>query len=183
MRGGDNSGMDPLLAANAIPRLADLAMRRATLAALARGGRPQFGLIVNEALACFERMVERSVPGNARPALLFPQRNRIVGGLRTFLSSRMATRLFALPPHALTSLGSAASPFDAIVRGPDGRLHAVIFRSVPRDARRLELYRRIRATGGRVGRGAMVATVTVCNLDGGPARTLLVNRAGVVKAA
>ena len=174
--------MDPLLAANAIPRLADLAMRRALLATLVRHGRPQLGPIVTEALAEFERMVERKLRGSARPALLFTQRNRIVRGLKAFLSSRSAARLFGLPRRALVAAGPTAGPFDSIVRGRDGRLHAVIFRSIPSDARRLELYRRIRAAAARVG-GPAVATVTICNLEGGPSRTLRVVRAVVVKAA
>jgi hypothetical protein len=157
-------------------------MRRALLAALMRHGRRQLGPIVTEALAGFERMVERRIRGNARPALLFAQRNRIVRGLKAFLSSRSAARLFALPRRALVAAGSAASPFDSIVRGRDGRLHAVIFRSIPSDARRLELYRCTRTAANRAG-GPAVATVTICNLEGGPSRTLRVNRTVVVKAA
>jgi hypothetical protein len=174
--------MDPLLAANAIPRLADLAMRRALLAALVRSGRPQLGPIATQALADFERRVERKMRGNPRPALLFTQRNRIVRGLKAFLSSRGAARLFALPRRALVATGAAAGPFDTIVRGSDGRLHAVIFRSAPNDTRRLELYRRIHAAAAKAG-GPAVATVTLYNLDGGPARTLPVGRAVVVRAA
>jgi len=163
--------VDPLLAAEEVPRLADLAMRRAIAAALRGNRRAQLGPVVNDALARFESTVHRRLHG-ARPALLFVQRNRIVNGLKAFMSSRAAARLFAVQRHAIVAAGTGAAPFDAIVRSRDGRLHAVVLRAVPRDSRRLELYRRIRAAASRRSGASGVASVTICNLNGGPARIL-----------
>ncbi len=163
--------MDALLAAEEIPRLADLAMRRAVAAALRGSRRAQLGPVVSDALSRFESAVRRRFAG-ARPALLFVQRNRIVNGLKAFMGSRAAVRLFAVRRHAVVAAGTDAAPFDAIVRSRDGRLHAVVLRAVPSDSRRLEIYRRVRSAASRRRGAQPLASVTICNLNGGPARTL-----------
>lgn len=146
-------------------------MRRAIAAALRGSRRAQLGPVVSDALSRFESTVRRRFAG-ARPALLFVQRNRIVNGLKAFMGSRAAVRLFAVRRHAVVAAGTDAAPFDAIVRSRDGRLHAVVLRAVPNDSGRLEIYRRVRSAASRRRGAQPLASVTICNLNGGPARTL-----------
>lgn len=174
--------MDPLLAANLLPRLADLAMRRAAAAALRVGKRPTLRALVDDALVRFERCVQAKARDGVRPALLFTQRDRILTAMRAFLAARSTARLFALPARNVIAVGASAAPFDALVRGRDGRAHAVVFRAIPRDGRRLELFRRIRTAAARP-RGEALASVVVFDLNGTPARTLRLPSNGNVKAA
>jgi hypothetical protein len=134
--------MDPLLAADRLPRLAERAMRAAIVSALARGRMTPRALI-DAALVGFEAAVMRHIGEGIRPALLFGERDRIVRELRGFIDGRLAARLGALHRRDLLALGRDAAPFDAIVRNRQGRSYAVVFRRLPRDGRRLELLRRI----------------------------------------
>jgi len=174
--------MDPLLAADMLPRLADLAMRRAVAAALRAGKRPTLPALVDDALVRFERCVQSKARDGVRPALLFTQRDRILTAMRTFLSARSSARLFALAARNVIAVGTSAAPFDAIVRGRDGRAHAVVLRAVPRDGRRLDLFRRIRSAAASW-RSERLASIVVFDLAGGPARTLRLRGNGGVKAA
>lgn len=174
--------MDPLLAAEMLPRLADLAMRGAVTAALRAGRHPTVRALVDDALVRFERCVQAKARDGVRPALLFTQRDRILGAMRAFLSARSAARLFALLPRNVIAAGKAAAPFDAIVRGRDGRAHAVVLRAVPRDGGRLELFRRIRAAA-TLWRSERLASVVVFDLNGSAARVLRVSNSAGVKAA
>lgn len=174
--------MDPLLAADLLPRLADLAMRRAVAAALRGGKRATLRALVDDALVRFERCLQAKAPDGVRPALLFAQRDRILRAMRAFTAARGAARLFALPARNVIASGRSAAPFDAIVRARDGRAHAVVVRAVPRDGRRLELYRRIRSAATRRP-GEPLASVVVFDLNGGAARTLRLAGNGYVKAA
>src|SRR5580704_14048613 len=94
--------MDPILAAERLPKLAARAMRSAIVAAALRPprGGPVRGVthrsLVNDALIRFERGVQRIASSGIRPALLFAERDRIVRELRAFIDGRLAARLFAL---------------------------------------------------------------------------------------
>jgi hypothetical protein len=164
--------MDPLLAAETLPRLADLAMRRAVATAVSSGRNASLRGLVDDALVRFERLVQSKARDGVRPALLFAQRDRMLIGIRAFLGTRAAARLFSLRRRDLIAAGNAAAPFDIVARGRDGRLHGIVLRSVPRDGRRLELYRRVRAAASQRRVGEAITTVTVCDLNGGKARTL-----------
>ncbi|MGD0967580.1 MAG: hypothetical protein ABR949_04765 [Candidatus Aquilonibacter sp.] len=135
--------MDTLLAAQRLPRLAERAMRAAIAAALARGQLAP-SAVIDRALVTFEAaLAGRGV----RPALLFAERDRIVRELRAFLESRLATRLRALPRRSFVASGSAAAPFDALVRNRRGRTYAVVFARLPNDGRRLAILQRMRTAG------------------------------------
>ncbi len=174
--------MDPLLAADMLPRLADLAMRRALAGALRSGKRPTLRALVDDALVRFERCVQAKARDGVRPVLLFTQRDRILTAMRAFLSARPAARLFALPVRNVIAAGASAAPFDAIVRSRDGRVHAVVLRAVPRDGRRLDLFRRIRSAAA-LWRSERLASIVVFDLNGGCARTLRLSSNVDVKAA
>jgi hypothetical protein len=174
--------MDPLLAAQRLPRIADAAMRNAVVAALASGKRPTLSALVGDALVRFERAVQLKTPDGIRPALLFAQRDRILRGLRGFLELRVAARLFGVRSRDLIAVGSAAKPFDAIVRGRDGHFHAVVLRAIPRDGRRLDLFRRIRVAA-RNCKAAVIESIVVCDLDGGRSRRLRVEGGSLGRAA
>lgn len=134
-------GMDTLLAAQRLPRLAERAMRAAISSALSRGQLTP-SAVIDRALVTFEAaLVNRGV----RPALLFAERNRIVRELRVFLESRLAGRLRALPRRSVVATGSAAAPFDTLVRNRRGRTYAVVFARLPNDGRRLAVLHRMRA--------------------------------------
>jgi hypothetical protein len=135
--------MDPLLAAQRLPRLAERAMREAIAGALIdRRMTPR--AIVDRALVTFEAAVARL--GAVRPALLFAERDRIARELRAFVDGRLAARLRALRREAIVATGAAAFPFDVVVRNRRGRAYAVVLRRLPRDGRRLALLQRIRAS-------------------------------------
>ena len=174
--------MDPLLAADTLPRLADLAMRRAIVAALRAGKRPTLPALVDEALVGFERCVQAKARDGVRPALLFAQRDRVLGAMRAFMALRSTARLFAVHARDVIATGRAAAPFDAVARGRDGRAHAIVIRAVPRDGRRLELFRRIRSGAG-LWRKERLASVVVFDLNGGTARTLRLLDGANIKAA
>ncbi len=163
--------MDPLIAVLRLPRVADAAMRNAILTTIGRGRRPPAGELVGEALVRFERAIQMKAPDGIRPALLFAQRDRILTGLRRFLELRIAGRLFAVRPRDIVAIGGGAKPFDVVVRGKDGKVHAVIFRAIPRDGRKLELFRRVRTAAQRY-RAATLESVIVCDLEGGRSRRL-----------
>lgn len=135
--------MDPLLAADRLPHLAERAMRAAVLAAVTMGRMTPRSL-VNDALIRFERVVGREATTGVRPALLFAERDRIVRELRGFIDGRLAARLAALRKRDVLVVARDAAPFDAIVRGRRGGYFAVLFRRLPADGRRLELLRRVR---------------------------------------
>ncbi len=135
--------MDPLLAANRLPKLAERAMRGAVLCAL-DAGRMTPRTLIDDALMRFERAVGREAPDGVRPALLFSERDRIVRELRGFIDGRLAARLASIHRRDLVALARGASPFDAIVRNRVGRCYAVVLRRLPPDGRRLELMRRMR---------------------------------------
>lgn len=135
--------MDPLLAADRLPHLAERSMRAAVLGAMCHD-RMTPRALVNDALIRFERAVGREATTGVRPALLFAERDRIVRELRGFIDGRLATRLAALRKRDVLAVGRDAAPFDAIVRGRRGGYFAVLFRRLPSDGRRLELLRRMR---------------------------------------
>lgn len=135
--------MDPLLAAERLPRLAERAMRVAIVTCLTQR-RMTPRTLVDRALVAFESAVTSRL-GGVRPALLFSERDRIVCELRAFVDGRLAARLRALRRVDLVAVGSRAAPFDIVVRNRRGRLYAVVFRRLPRDGRRLALLQRILA--------------------------------------
>ena len=135
--------MDPLLAAQRLPRLAERAMRSAIAGALI-DGRMTPRAIVDRALVAFEAAATRH--GGVRPALLFAERDRIARELRAFVDGRLAGRLRALRRGAIVAAGAAATPFDIVVRDRRGRAYAVVLRRLPRDGSRLAILQRIRAT-------------------------------------
>jgi hypothetical protein len=175
--------MDPLLAADRLPSLAVAAMRGAIVGALALGRRPTVGSLVNDALVRFERNVQLKAPDGVRPALLFAQRDRILRGVREFLDGRFSARLFKLRERDVIALGDAARPFDAIVRAKDGRLHAVVFRALPRDGRSLESLRRIRSAAVRGFSARQISSVLVWDLDAACSRRLNVQGGAAPRAA
>jgi len=174
--------MDPLVAAQRLPRIADAAMRNALLGALGAGRRPALSALVGAALVRFERAVQAKAPDGVRPALLFAQRDRILRGLRALTESRLASRLFAVRPRDLIAIGASAKPFDAIVRGRDGRAHAIVFRAIPKDGRKLELFRRIRSAAV-THKTAAIESVVVGDLEGGRSRRLQVTGEATSRAA
>jgi hypothetical protein len=135
--------MDSLLVIQRLPRLAERAMRRAISGALT-DSRITPRSIVDRALVDFEAAVAQL--GTVRPAVLFAERDRIARELRAFVDGRLARRLRALPRSGIVAAGTAALPFDIVVRNRRGGTYAVVFRRLPRDGRRLALLQRIRAT-------------------------------------
>ncbi len=155
--------MDPLLAANRLPRLAERSMRNAVLSALERG-RITPRALVDNALVRFEHAVGTEAPNGIRPSLLFAERDRIVRELRRFIDGRLSSRLAALRLHDVMAIGTQAAPFDCIVRNRRGHNYALVFRRLPADGRRLEALRHIRAAAEKATRtpltGALVYDFT-----------------------
>lgn len=164
--------MDPLLAAQRLPRLAESVMRSAIAGALS-SGRVTPRAIVHRALVDFEAAVARL--GTVRPALLFVERDRIARELRTFVDSRLAVRLRALRQGAIVAAEGAAAPFDFVVRNRRGQQYAVVFRRLPRDGRRLVVLQRVRAAVQTATR-TPVDGVLVYDLSRGT--TVLLNQTG-----
>jgi hypothetical protein len=156
--------MDPILAADRLPKLAERAMRSAILA---HDHRP----LIDDALIRFERMVQRVASDGIRPALLFAERDRIVRELTRFASSRLAARLLAVRKRDVVAIAKEARPFDAIVRGRRGGFYGVVFKRLARDGRRLEALRSIRsAAANHVVEG--LRGVLVYDFTAGSVRTL-----------
>jgi len=169
--------MDPILAADRLPKLAARAMRGAIVAAAllpAGSGRaaPTHRSLVNDALIRFERGVQRIAGSGIRPALLFAERDRILRDLRVFCDSRLAARLFALRKRDVIAAGRSAAPFDAIVRGRRGGAYAVVFRRLPRDGRRLQAMRIIQRAAQQRRSGEPLRGVLVYDFHAGTVRTL-----------
>lgn len=168
--------MDSLLAADRFPILAERAARRAIAGALA-AGRVTPRSLVNEALLRFERAVSSASPNGVRPTLLFAERDRIVTELGLFLRSRLAARIFAIRRRDLVAVGRGAAPFDAVVRGHRAELYAVAMRRLPLDARRLEVFRRIREAA-RLWQPHRLRGVLVYDLGSGRLTRLALVRGG-----
>ena len=169
--------MDPILAAERLPKLAARAMRGAIVAAALRPAGGQFRAVthrslVNDALIRFERSVQRAAGGGIRPALLFGERDRIVRDLRTFCDGRLAARLFALRKRDVAAVGRSAAPFDAVVRGRRGGIYGVVFRRLPSDGRRLDTMRRIQHAAERLRAGEPLRGVLIYDFGAGTVRTL-----------
>jgi hypothetical protein len=170
--------MDPILAAERLPKLAARAMRSAIVAAALRPAIGEFARgvthrsLVNDALIRFERGVQRVASGGIRPALLFAERDRIVRELRSFVDGRLAARLFSLRRRDVLAVGSAAAPFDAIVRGRRGGAYGVVFRRLASDGRRLETMRTIRHAALRARPGEPLRGILVYDFGAGTVRTL-----------
>lgn len=139
--------MDPFIAVNRLPQLAQAAMRNAVLAGLARG-RITPRMLADDALIRFERAVGREAPEGIRPALLFAERDRVVRELRAFIDSRLAARLVSLKRRDIVALARGAAPYDAIVRNRHGRCYGIVLRRLPSDGRRLETLRRMHSFPG-----------------------------------
>lgn len=167
--------MDPLIAANRLPELAEGAMRNALLTGLVRGHMTPRAL-VDDALIRFERAVGRETPGGVRPALLFAERDRVVKELRGFIDGRLCARLAALHRRDVVAVGRTAAPFDAIVRNRRGRCYAVALRRLPKDGRRLDILRRMRDALGSVKRTPL-SGILIYDFATGVAKVLL-NDAG-----
>ncbi|MEO6836125.1 MAG: hypothetical protein ABI231_09525, partial [Candidatus Tumulicola sp.] len=116
--------MDPILLAQRLPHMGERAMRGAivtlTLPREAGERHATQQALANDALIRFERMVQRAAGDGIRPALLFAERDRIMGDLRTFAASRLASRLFAVRRRDVVAIGREAGAFDALVRGRRG---------------------------------------------------------------
>jgi len=164
--------MDPLLAARCLPALADRAVRDALVGALGSQRKATPAALADDALRRFERAVRSIAPGGVRPALLFALRDRMVQLVRIARSCQASARIFRLPRRDIAALGTSARPFDAIVRGRDGALHAVVWRRLPRDGRRLEQLRAARVWAARGHRSGALASLVLIDLDTGVARTL-----------
>jgi len=164
--------MDPILAAQALPRIAERAMRAAILDAVA-AGRMTPRSLVDRALVGFERAARRS--GALRPAPLFAERDRIARELRAFIDGKLCARLRALRRADVVAIGAPAKPFDLLVRNRRGRLYAVVFRRLPRDGRRLERFARMREAAQQATR-TPVYGVLVYDFSRGAA--LLLNQTG-----
>ena len=162
--------MDPLLAANRLPKLAERAMRAAVLRAVA-STRATPRALVDDALVRFERAVQREATDGVRPALLFAERDRIVRELRMFIEGRLAARLVALRGRDVIALGRDAAPFDAVVRGRRGGHYAIVFRRWPNDGRRLEMLRRARNAAEKYTTTALIGVVAY-DFARGVARTV-----------
>lgn len=162
--------MDPLLAANRLPRLAERAMRNAVLSAIDRG-RMTPRTLVDNALMRFEHAVGTEAPDGIRPSLLFAERDRIVRELRRFIDGRLSARLAAVRRQEVVAMGKQAAPFDCIVRNRRGRNYAVVFRRLPNDGRRLEVLRRIRVAAEKATRTPL-SGVLVYDFTGGAVRLL-----------
>jgi hypothetical protein len=170
--------MDPILAAERLPKLAARAMRSAIVAAASAPLRGEFARtvthrsLVNDALIRFERGVQRMASNGIRPALLFAERDRIVRELKAFCDSRLAARLFALRKRDVVAVGPAAAPFDAIVRGRRGGAYGVVFRRLASDGRRLDAMRTIQRAAQRARIGSPLRGVLVYDFRAGNVRTL-----------
>jgi hypothetical protein len=106
-----------------------------------------------------------------RPALLFAERDRIVGDLQKFVAGRLASRLFAVRRRDVVAVGQEAGAFDAIVRGRRGGIYGVVLRRLARDGKRLEAMRAIRAAAGAY-RGESLRGILVYDFATGTVRTL-----------
>jgi|SRR5579862_241966 len=159
------ASMDPILAADRLPKLAERAMRDAILGSATRRS------LIDDALIRFEAMVQRVARDGIRPALLFAERDRIVRELGRFAGSRLASRLFAIKRRDVVAVGRDARPFDAIVRGRRGGAYGVVFRRLRSDGRRLETLRTIRAAAARHGREDLRG-VLVYDFASGSVRTV-----------
>jgi hypothetical protein len=167
--------MDPILVAQRLPRLAERAMREAIVSlSLSRERNvryPTQRALADEALIRFERMVQRAARDGIRPALLFAERDRIVGELQRFVAGRLASRLFAVQRRDVVAVGEAAGAFDAIVRGRRDGIYGVVFRRLARDGKRLEAMRAIRGAA-RAYRGEGLRGVLVYDFTAGTVRML-----------
>lgn len=167
--------MDPILVAQRLPKLSERAMREAIVAqSLSRDGRPRTATqraLADDALVRFEGFVKRAARDGVRPAVLFAERDRIVGELRRFVASRLASRLFAVKRADVISIGRAASPFDAVVSGRSGGAYGVVFRRLPRDGARLETMRAIRRAASDYA-GRNLRGILVYDFSAGTIRTL-----------
>jgi hypothetical protein len=163
--------LDPLLAADRLPKLAERAMRDAILDSVTRRRRASQRVLVDDALLRFEALVARAAPDGIRPAILFAERDRIVGDLGRFARSRLARRLFAIHRDDVAAIGERAKPFDAIVRGRRGGLYGVILRRLPGDGRRLESMRAMRGAAAAY-RQAPLLGVLVYDFGTAKVRTL-----------
>lgn len=178
--------MDPILMAQRLPRLSERAMREAIVAqSLARTAQSHAvtqRTLADDALVRFEAFVKRAARDGVRPSVLFAERDRIVGELRRFVGSRLASRLFAVRRSDVISIGRAATPFDAVVRGRRGGAYGVVFRRLARDGAKLETMRAIRRAAreypGRDLRGVLVYDFTA-----GTIRTLRCGARAVELAA
>jgi hypothetical protein len=167
--------MDPILVAQRLPKLAERAMREAIVSlslSRERGAPyPTQRVLADDALIRFEGMVQRVARDGIRPALLFAERDRIVGELQAFAAGRLASRLFAVRRRDVAAVGQEAGPFDAIVRGRRGGNYGVVFRRLVRDGKRLEAMRAIRSAA-RAFQGGNLRGVLVYDFTTGTVRTL-----------
>jgi hypothetical protein len=163
--------MDPILAAQRLPRIAERAMRDAAVVAAGRGRRVTPRVLINDALIRFERSVQRVAGEGIRPSLLFAERDRIVSELRRFIETRLAARLFALRRRDVLAVGAGAAPFDAIVRGKRGGSFGVVFRRLAKDGRRLETMRAMR-TAAHDFQGERLTGILVYDFTTAAVRTL-----------
>lgn len=178
--------MDPILVAQRLPKLSERAMREAIVAqSLARASRTRAAsqrALADDALMRFEGFVKRAARDGVRPAVLFAERDRIVGELRRFLASRLASRLFAVRRADVVAVGREALPFDAIVHGRRGGVYGVVFRRLVRDGRRLETMRAVRRAAHEYA-GADLRGVLVYDFTTGTIRTLRCGARAVELAA
>ncbi len=178
--------MDPILVAQRLPKLAERAMREAIVSlSLSREGGapcPTQRTLADDALIRFERMVQRVARDGIRPALLFAERDRIVGELQAFVAGRLASRLFAVRRRDVAAIGPEAGPFDAIVRGRRGGNYGVVFRRLVRDGKRLEEMRAIRSAA-RAYHGDDLRGVLVYDFATGTVRMLRCGASTVELAA
>lgn len=167
--------MDPILVAKRLPKLSERAMRDAIVSvSLARErGAHVAGprALADDALLRFERLVHRVAHAPVRPALLFAERDRILGDLQTFSRGRLASRLFAVRRRDVVCVGGAARPFDAVVRGRRGGLYGVVFRRLAGDGKRLDAMRAIR-NAARAYCGEGLRGVLVYDFGSGAVRML-----------
>ena len=163
--------MDPLLAANRLPYLAERSMRNAVLAAIDRG-RMTPRTLIDEALVRFEHGVGTEAPDGIRPSLLFAERDRIVRELRRFIDGRLSARLAALRRCEVIAIGRPAAPFDCIIRNRHGKAYGVLFRRIPAGGQRLEFLRRVRKACEKITRTPL-SGVLVYDFTSGANRLVL----------
>ena len=163
--------MDPLVAANRLPQIAEAAMRNAVLTGVARGNVTPRAL-VGDALIRFERAVGREAPAGIRPALLFAERDRVVRELGIFIGGRLAARLAALRRRDVVALGRGAAPYDAVVRNLRGDQYGIVLRRLPVDGRRLETLRDLRLAAASAKRTPLKG-ILVYDFSSGASRVLL----------
>ena len=168
--------MDAFLIAERLPKLAERAMCEAIAAAALFRAKDERRVatpreLVDDALMRFEAATMRVGSAGVRPALLFAERDRIVGELRRFVQTRLASRLFRVRARDVVAIGRDARPFDAIVCGRKGGVYGVVFRRLARDGRRLEAMRAIRAAAASY-RHAGLRGVLVYDFTAGSVRTL-----------